>query len=232
MGGVDIADQYNGYYQIQHRSISYFWRRVFEQKLAQAASNAWLLFVLWITETIKMIKDEIEVSEEAGHKAEDQTDEGSQLKALALELDDFKALKRKKRADWMRSLSKHLMSHSTQGCTARGGRRRRSSAVPIPKVERRQNRRPEPTGVASRHHCECPDCSGSPNPRPGVNKRPRGAKVSTACFCEPCASVGGVVICKVCYASEAKHEAAFNRASADNERGGARKRRKLDLKTR
>ncbi|CAN0129376.1 unnamed protein product, partial [Scytosiphon promiscuus] len=44
MGGVDKADQLIGYYLTHHRAYSYFWRRVFEQKLLQACCNAWLVF--------------------------------------------------------------------------------------------------------------------------------------------------------------------------------------------
>lgn len=39
MGGVDKSDQLNGYYASLHRSCNYFWRRLFEQKAFQAASN-------------------------------------------------------------------------------------------------------------------------------------------------------------------------------------------------
>ena len=46
MGGVDLADQYLMSHFHQHRPQTYFWRRVFDQKFAQATSNAYLLLSL------------------------------------------------------------------------------------------------------------------------------------------------------------------------------------------
>ena len=47
MGGADKADQYNSFYAFLHRAYWYFWRRVFEQKIQQSITNAWLMFVAW-----------------------------------------------------------------------------------------------------------------------------------------------------------------------------------------
>ena len=43
MLGVDVADQRRGVHSHVHKPVTYFWRRVFDQKLAQAISNAYLL---------------------------------------------------------------------------------------------------------------------------------------------------------------------------------------------
>lgn len=47
MLGVDVADQLLGAHCHVHKPMTYFWRRVFDQKLAQAISNAYLLFARW-----------------------------------------------------------------------------------------------------------------------------------------------------------------------------------------
>ena len=47
MGGADRADPFNGPYGFLHKAYVYFWRRVLEQKLQQALTNVWLLFVAW-----------------------------------------------------------------------------------------------------------------------------------------------------------------------------------------
>ena len=47
MGGVDLADQYLMSHSHEHRPQTFFWRRVFDQKFAQATSNAYLLFAKW-----------------------------------------------------------------------------------------------------------------------------------------------------------------------------------------
>ncbi|CAM9603536.1 unnamed protein product, partial [Pylaiella littoralis] len=40
MGGVDVADQRLNAHAHDHKPMTYFWRRVFDQKLQQAISNA------------------------------------------------------------------------------------------------------------------------------------------------------------------------------------------------
>ena len=47
MLGVDVADQRLGAHAHVHKPMTYFWRRVFDQKLAQAISNAYLLYAKW-----------------------------------------------------------------------------------------------------------------------------------------------------------------------------------------
>ena len=47
MLGVDVADQRLGAHAHVHKPMTCFWRRVFDQKLAQAISNASLLFARW-----------------------------------------------------------------------------------------------------------------------------------------------------------------------------------------
>ena len=59
MGGVDLADQYLMSHFHQHRPQTYFLRRVFDQKFAQATSNAYLLFVKWATDVLDECKLEI-----------------------------------------------------------------------------------------------------------------------------------------------------------------------------
>lgn len=47
MLGVDVDDQRLGAHSHEHKPMTYYWRRVFDQKLAQAISNAYLLFARW-----------------------------------------------------------------------------------------------------------------------------------------------------------------------------------------
>lgn len=60
MGGVDLADQYLMSHAHQHRPQTFFWRRVFDQKFAQATSNAYLLFVKWAGDLLEECKLEIQ----------------------------------------------------------------------------------------------------------------------------------------------------------------------------
>lgn len=59
MGGVDLADQYLMSHSHEHRPQTFFWRRVFDQKFAQATSNAYLLFAKWAEDLLAECKIEI-----------------------------------------------------------------------------------------------------------------------------------------------------------------------------
>lgn len=63
MGGVDLSDQLNGYYLSLHKARAYVWTRVFEQKLLQACTNAWLLYVWWAVDMKGKVSDEIKALE-------------------------------------------------------------------------------------------------------------------------------------------------------------------------
>ena len=57
--GVDLADQHPMSHSHQHRPQTFFWRRVFDHKFAQAVSNAYLLFAKWAEDLLAECKIEI-----------------------------------------------------------------------------------------------------------------------------------------------------------------------------
>ena len=59
--GVDNADQLNGYYSTLQKAKNYLWRGVFEQKLMQACTNAWLLFRWWLQVIVAKVNVEVEL---------------------------------------------------------------------------------------------------------------------------------------------------------------------------
>lgn len=213
MVGVDLADQFNGYYLTMHKARNYFWRRVFEQKLMQACTNAWLLFKWWLDDIIGKVKAEIKTLEDAGHVEGGTTAESVLLGRLKKELQHLKKLHKKTRAQWMRALATYLMSRSHEGCAARGGRRKRGG---VPAFRRARDRLEHYRRLPgrTRKHCASPNCTGSATPRAGPVKRQRSARVSHACFCESCEAVGGVAICTVCHGCDDSHAAAYARVAS------------------
>ncbi|CAN0032695.1 unnamed protein product [Pylaiella littoralis] len=220
MVGVDLADQLNGYYQSLHKSKNYFWRRVFEQKLMQACSNAWLLYRWWLDDMLAQVKAEIATLNEGGHADGDTAKEGLQLAALLEEQADLERLRKKSRVQWLRALAKHLLSQSTSKLAAKGGRR----PAPAP-FKKTADRHQHVCNISRRRDCSSPGCKGSPTPKTKAPKRARRAKVSQACFCLSCRSVGGVVICTPCHADDNQHQAAY-RKTADRMRTKAAHKRK------
>ncbi|CAN0344456.1 unnamed protein product, partial [Pylaiella littoralis] len=97
MGGVDKADQHNGTYQSRHRANNYFWRRLFEQKLMQACTNAWLLFRWWLDDMQSKLKAEIDRLEAGGAAERDGTADGLFLGQLKEESTAFEALAKQSR---------------------------------------------------------------------------------------------------------------------------------------
>ena len=59
MGGEDVTDQKAGMYLCPHRSMNYFWRRVFEQMVMQAVVNGFILFENWRALTIAKVDERI-----------------------------------------------------------------------------------------------------------------------------------------------------------------------------
>ena len=56
MLGVGVADQRLDAHAHVHKPMTYFWRRVFDQKLAQAISNAYLPFARWAEVLLTQVK--------------------------------------------------------------------------------------------------------------------------------------------------------------------------------
>lgn len=212
MNGVDVADQYNGTYQSRHRAVNYFWRRVFEQKLMQACTNAWLLFRWWLADMRSKVVAEIKGLEEAGAIAGQDTADGLLLVSLQGELERLDALAKQSRAQWLRALSTYLMTMCQLGHAKRGSRKQSS-----PKSGKR--------GVKSSHLvqlkggqrfcCECRQCSAR---KPDAKGGPRGRKVNHACKCSACEEVGGVALCRECYEDKDKHVSAKQWAHASGKK--------------
>lgn len=59
MGGVNLADQRLLSHFHQHRPQTFFWRRAFDQKFAQAIRNAYLLFDKWRADLLEEGEPEI-----------------------------------------------------------------------------------------------------------------------------------------------------------------------------
>lgn len=209
MVGADVADQLNNYYITLHKAKNYFWRRVFEQKLMQACSNAWLVFRWWLSDMMAKVDAKIKLMESARESPGQGTAEGVLLAALKKEREDLEVLGRKSRAQWMRALATHLMSRCTEGCATRGGRRKRKGTIPAfqQKKDRLDHLRP----ISRSQHCYAPSCKGSLNPRVEKSRRHRPAKISKACFCDSCRRVGGVPICPSCHVDDDKHAQAYER---------------------
>lgn len=223
MGGVDIADQLIGYYLSNHRTRKYFWRRVLEHKLMQACANAWVLFKRWLNDTREMVEAGIASLEKDPLAQDPNTAEARLLAALQQELKDLKALHDQSRAEWQRALSRHLMSQSSHGNAARGGKRARKSF--IEKFKKTAERRSLLKVNATRRYCrsDTDKCKGSSNVSDKAPKRKRSARTSNVCFCDSCSLVDGVVICEACHADDELHEAAYNKTAKSEQAGTAQK---------
>ena len=235
MSGVDIADQHNGTYQSTHRAVNYFWRRVFEQKLMQACTNAWLLFRWWLVDLRRQVVAEIKkLKDKPGVAADDDVLRIARLQAALERLD---AVANQSRAQWLRALSTYLMSMCKMGHANRGKRKKSvPSAVAAEAVAKAKSKRSlvkdfhlSSLAAGQRFCCECKECSNRVNPKPArkkvvkasagslVGKKAnksygRGKKVGFACRCSVCSEVGGVVMCFECYSDRDKHASAFESA--------------------
>ena len=159
--GVDTADPLNGYYSTLHKAKNYLWRGVFEQKLMQAWTNAWLLFRWWLQAIVARANVEVELLGSRSVAPGDGTAEGALLAGLKAELRDLQALRRRNRAQWMQALSAHLMKQCAEG--KRGGRRKRRAPVPLfqPRTDRLQHLR----RISTAQYCYAPGCRGSYAPK-------------------------------------------------------------------
>jgi len=92
MEGVDAAHQLNGYSSTLHKAKNCFWRGVFEQKLMQPCTNAWLLFRWWLHSIVTRVNAEIKLLKSRSIAPGDGTAEGALLTGLKAELRDLQAL--------------------------------------------------------------------------------------------------------------------------------------------
>ena len=110
MGGVDTADQQNGSHTHDHKSYNNHWRRVFEQKIEQSLTNAYLLFK----------KHLARLKFEAGNRLDD-SDESTKCK-LDRAIRELDRLAKLERADWDELLCTALMAMCNAGSERTGGK--------------------------------------------------------------------------------------------------------------
>ncbi|CAM9197360.1 unnamed protein product [Pylaiella littoralis] len=200
-------------YQSRHRANNYFWRRVFEQKLMQVCTNAWLSFRWWLDDVQRKLKAEIDRLEAGGAAERDGTADGLLVGQLKEESKAFEALTKQSRAQWMRALGVHLMSSSRLGNLVRG-RRALGNFGPIRTLKQRSaDRTPLARLDGQRFTCEAKNCSARLSTKPN-RKYTRGKKVGTACRCKVCKKVanGGVAMSHECYNTPAKRKSALESA--------------------
>ena len=110
MGGVDLADQQNGSHTHDHKSYTNFWRRVFDAKIEQALTNAFLMFRKWVQLLIREVEDRMKVA--AGDTLEELDRASTALARLS----------NVERAVWDEAMATFLMKKCNVAKPNKGGR--------------------------------------------------------------------------------------------------------------
>lgn len=113
MGGVDSADQMNGSHAHGHKVYSNFWRRMFDAKIAQALTNAFLIFRKWVELLIRHV--EARLLEASGELLQGQRKALKELTRLA----------KVERAVWDEEMATMLMAKCNVG-SLKGGRSKKA----------------------------------------------------------------------------------------------------------
>ncbi|CAN0417742.1 unnamed protein product [Pylaiella littoralis] len=126
MGGVDVADQRLSSHDHVHKPMTFFWRRVFDQKLQQAISNAYLFFLMWAEVLLAQCKVMLAERAEGSDAAE------SDLTVEELEefISGLVKMMRTDRKTWDTRLACLLMVKCSVGHENKGARRTRK-VVPV-----------------------------------------------------------------------------------------------------
>lgn len=206
MLGVDVADQQNGTYYHDIKTRIYHWRRVIDQKMRQALTNALVISRTWADGLLQeLCVEQQRVKDAATERGilleEDGTEQADGL--LDVESDDIRqrhsgvsavlpALRRYRkaeRADWEQALAARLMERCQIGSEDKGGRRKRA----------REEAPRAMWGVLharSQRRCFNPSC---------------GSKSSKGCACHRHCTRGdeyGVLMCKGCHEDLESHAGA------------------------
>ena len=213
MLGVDVADQRLGAHAHVHKPMTYFWRRVFDQKLAQAISNAYLLYARWAEVLLTQCKGELVnrgSSSSVGAGAGGETVEEARVSFCAgpggatngedlsvAELAEFQTLLQKmvdmERIEWDRRLSTHLMSLCQVGNINSGARR---TTPVVPSYNGRGAKRAR---VCIGGHCK---------PR-AEDAKYKSTRTLGVCWCNVCSDNQGKAralhLCKTCKDIDAAH---------------------------
>lgn len=205
MGGVDVADQRLTAHAHVHKPMTYFWRRVFDQKLQQAISNAYLLFLMWAEVLLAQCKAVLAERREGGHAAGSAAGAAEQMGGggdlTVAELEELSAglarMIKTERVDWDTRLACILMAKCGVGHKNKGGRRTYKE-VPLY----------DSNGAKSVKVCRGGTCVKGDDPTARYkSKRTRGV-----CWCSICSNGLGkmraVHLCKQCRASTQGHVAA------------------------
>lgn len=110
MGGVDSADQQNGSHTHDHKAYANFWRRMFDAKIEQALTNAFLIFRKWVQLLIREVE------------ARMLTVAGGGLQELDKASTELTRLAKVERAVWDEEMSTMLMAKCNVGSLNKGGR--------------------------------------------------------------------------------------------------------------
>ena len=110
MGGVDTADQQNGSLSHDHKSVTNDWRRVYDAKIEQALTNAFLLFRKWVQHLLQEV--DIRLAECFIEKIEMFEKAKTELTGLS----------KLERCDWSQDMAEMLMGRCQIGNVGKGGR--------------------------------------------------------------------------------------------------------------
>eukprot|EP00752_Nemacystus_decipiens_P016861 g15093.t1 len=185
MGGVDLADQQNGSHTHDHKSYTNFWRRVFDAKVEQSLTNAFLVFRKWVD----LLLRELEADEPLNKKFDVEEVEESERALAALT-----RLSKVERAVWDEAMATLLMSKCARKNPSKkvnkGGRRPASEKKP-PAPPRWGS-----VTLKSGRRCLKPGCK---------------TRSTKGCTCEEFCTRGGdsgVLMCEKCWKDPSSHEEA------------------------
>ena len=213
MLGVDVADQRLGAHAHVHKPMTYFWRRVFDQKLAQAISNAYLLYAKWAEVLLTqckgvLVKRGVSDSDGAGSESccesfcagpggEVSNGEDLSVEELTEMCTLLEKMLAMERIVWDRRLSTHLMSLCQLGNLNSGARRT------TPVVASYDSK-----GARSVRVCLGGTCSKPTSDNPKY----KSARTTGVCWCNVCSNNQGKAralhLCKKCKNIDFAHVAA------------------------
>lgn len=142
---TDVADRWLSSHAHENVPVTYFWRRVFDQKFRQAVSNAFFVCVTWAKEMeakcaeklaeVRDVSDSVggagsgrgAASGGGGGVSEEGREGGEDAHLSIAEVEEYVALlvklRKVERVAWDERLSEHLMSMCNIGDADQGGRR-------------------------------------------------------------------------------------------------------------
>ena len=191
MGGVGVADQQLGAHAHVHKPITYFWRRVFDQKFSQAISNAYLLFVEWAEMLLRQCTAALESATEDGAQEGERGAVVNDCVFTAPELKEFEALLKKalkiERVQWDERLANHFMPlcavghiDKGQGAPQRLFTRTWSMAHVPPRYAMGGHAQRKPPALADTQGLERAECAGAMFARSSRGKLRRCTFVAAA----------------------------------------------------